>query len=158
MYGVPTKANDLKFINSIEGYKGSIQKLGRLLAHVSIYFADSSADCKSHALRFAGVVHHHRREKLHQRTILLPLQVTYSRLQGQADLRRPLHLHSQGHPQGKALHYAAGGANKICDAFSVDPVAVVFERVHRPSWRMKVISGIRELNNRLLYSAIFATS
>lgn len=35
MYGVPTKANDLKFINSIEGYKGSIQKLGRLLAHVS---------------------------------------------------------------------------------------------------------------------------
>jgi hypothetical protein len=115
MYGVPTKANDLKFINSIEGYKGNIQKLGRLLAHVSTSSQWGLLLSKSHALlRFTGVVHHHRREKLHQRKVLLPLQVTYSRLQGQANLRRPLHLHSQGHPQGKALLHYAAAARQRC--------------------------------------------
>lgn len=38
MLAVPTKANDSKFINSIEGYKGNIHKLGRLLRHVSTYY------------------------------------------------------------------------------------------------------------------------
>ena len=35
MLGVPHRANDIKFISSIEGYHGNIHKLGRLLRHVS---------------------------------------------------------------------------------------------------------------------------
>lgn len=33
MLSIPHRAQDEKFISSIEGYKGSIHKLGRLLAH-----------------------------------------------------------------------------------------------------------------------------
>lgn len=33
MLSIPHRAQDDKFISSIEGYKGSIHKLGRLLAH-----------------------------------------------------------------------------------------------------------------------------
>lgn len=41
MLGVPHRANDIKFISSIEGYHGNIHKLGRLLRHVSIFFSNS---------------------------------------------------------------------------------------------------------------------
>jgi hypothetical protein len=37
MLGVPHRANDIKFISSIEGYHGNIHKLGRLLRHVSTF-------------------------------------------------------------------------------------------------------------------------
>ncbi|KAJ8950645.1 hypothetical protein NQ318_010845 [Aromia moschata] len=42
MQSIPHRAQDDKFISSIEGYRGSIQKLGRLLAHdrFSITFGD----------------------------------------------------------------------------------------------------------------------
>lgn len=33
MLSIPHRAQDEKFISSIEGYKGTIHKLGRLLAH-----------------------------------------------------------------------------------------------------------------------------
>lgn len=36
MLGIPHRATDNKFISNIEGYKGNIHKLGRLLTHVSI--------------------------------------------------------------------------------------------------------------------------
>lgn len=35
MLGIPHRATDNKFISNIEGYKGNIHKLGRLLTHVS---------------------------------------------------------------------------------------------------------------------------
>lgn len=34
MLGIPHRATDNKFISNIEGYKGNIHKLGRLLTHV----------------------------------------------------------------------------------------------------------------------------
>lgn len=37
MLGIPHRATDNKFISNIEGYKGNIHKLGRLLTHVSIF-------------------------------------------------------------------------------------------------------------------------
>lgn len=42
MLSVPHRAQDDKFTNSIEGYRGSIHKLGRLLAHdwFSVCFGD----------------------------------------------------------------------------------------------------------------------
>lgn len=42
MLSIPHRAQDEKFISNIEGYKGSIHKLGRLLAHdrFSITFGD----------------------------------------------------------------------------------------------------------------------
>jgi len=36
MLGIPHRATDNKFISNIEGYKGNIHKLGRLLTHVSM--------------------------------------------------------------------------------------------------------------------------
>lgn len=36
MLGIPHRATDNKFISNIEGYKGNIHKLGRLLTHVGI--------------------------------------------------------------------------------------------------------------------------
>ncbi|CAH1108368.1 unnamed protein product [Psylliodes chrysocephalus] len=46
MLSVPHRAQDDKFISSIEGYKGSIHKLGRLLAHdrFSVTFEDISKE------------------------------------------------------------------------------------------------------------------
>jgi hypothetical protein len=41
MLGVPHRANDIKFISSIEGYHGNIHKLGRLLRHVSTFVSNS---------------------------------------------------------------------------------------------------------------------
>lgn len=42
MLSIPHRAQDEKFTSSIEGYKGSIHKLGRLLAHdrFSVTFGD----------------------------------------------------------------------------------------------------------------------
>lgn len=37
MLGIPHRATDNKFISNIEGYKGNIHKLGRLLTHVGIF-------------------------------------------------------------------------------------------------------------------------
>jgi len=36
MLTLPQKSADEKFLNSIEGYKGSVKNLGRLIAHVSL--------------------------------------------------------------------------------------------------------------------------
>lgn len=37
MLGIPHRATDNKFISNIEGYKGNIHKLGRLLTHVGTF-------------------------------------------------------------------------------------------------------------------------
>lgn len=37
MQAIPQRIADLQYINSIQGYKGNIHKLGRILKHVSIY-------------------------------------------------------------------------------------------------------------------------
>jgi len=42
MLGIPHRAIDNKFISNIEGYKGNIHKLGRLLTHVSIYMLENN--------------------------------------------------------------------------------------------------------------------
>jgi hypothetical protein len=34
MQAIPQRASDLQYINNIEGYKGNLHKLGRLLKHV----------------------------------------------------------------------------------------------------------------------------
>ena len=36
MQAIPQRIADLQYINSIQGYKGNIHKLGRILKHVSI--------------------------------------------------------------------------------------------------------------------------
>lgn len=71
MLGVPHRANDIKFVSSIEGYQGNIHKLGRLLRHVSTYVPDSmqqdlssETNCFLHSqdishLVWSHMVHYH---------------------------------------------------------------------------------------------------
>lgn len=40
MLGIPHLATDNKFINNIEGFKGNIHKLGRLITHVRRYIVN----------------------------------------------------------------------------------------------------------------------
>ncbi|XP_021942897.1 obscurin isoform X2 [Zootermopsis nevadensis] len=50
MLGVPHRANDIKFISSIEGYHGNIHKLGRLLRHDWFTVSDRDGKCKERYL------------------------------------------------------------------------------------------------------------
>jgi len=47
MLGIPHRATDNKFISNIEGYKGNIHKLGRLLTHVGILASCETIECVS---------------------------------------------------------------------------------------------------------------
>lgn len=46
MLGIPHRATDNKFISNIEGYKGNIHKLGRLLTHVGTFMVKYSSKIK----------------------------------------------------------------------------------------------------------------
>lgn len=48
MLGIPHRATDNKFISNIEGYKGNIHKLGRLLTHVGICVLKDNNQIRKH--------------------------------------------------------------------------------------------------------------
>nr|XP_031831778.1 obscurin isoform X2 [Nomia melanderi] len=50
MLGIPHRATDNKFISNIEGYKGNIHKLGRLLTHEWYTVIDKDGKCKERYL------------------------------------------------------------------------------------------------------------
>lgn len=52
MLGIPHRATDNKFISNIEGYKGNIHKLGRLLTHVGICVLEENENIENDREKF----------------------------------------------------------------------------------------------------------
>lgn len=63
MLGIPHRATDNKFISNIEGYKGNIHKLGRLLTHVGIPSLKSNSSISQTSSLIRGYSCHKAKKK-----------------------------------------------------------------------------------------------